>query len=172
MRSSGDVPQSAFRCVVGASVRPPVRNARARSERCPAPAPTPRCITEDTHLLEEDRSAIRKYQEETTRMRAEVAELRTSARIFQHSRCTACTAALDLPAVHFMCMHSFHARCLGDQERDCPKCQAENRTVLEIKRSLESSLSDHDKFFQQLESSEDGFSVVADYFGRGIFVTN
>jgi len=131
-----------------------------------------RCITEDTHLLEEDRSAIRKYQEETTRMRAEVAELRTSARIFQHSRCTACTAALDLPAVHFMCMHSFHARCLGDQERDCPKCQAENRTVLEIKRSLESSLSDHDKFFQQLESSEDGFSVVADYFGRGIFVTN
>lgn len=32
------------------------------------------------------------------------------------------------------------------------------------------SAADHDKFFQQLEGSDDGFSVVADYFGRGIFL--
>ncbi|KAK3285147.1 Vacuolar protein sorting-associated protein 11 [Cymbomonas tetramitiformis] len=127
-------------------------------------------IAEETRLVEEDRAAIRKYHEETNRYRAEVEELRTQARIFQQSKCTACTAALDLPAVHFMCMHSFHARCLGDNERECPKCTADYRTVLEIKRSLENSLSDHDSFFQLLENSEDGFSVVADYFGRGIFL--
>lgn len=64
-------------------------------------------------------------------MRAEVAELRSAARIFQNTKCTACTSALDLPAIHFLCMHSFHQRCLGENEKECPVCAPANRTVLE-----------------------------------------
>ena len=67
-------------------------------------------------------AAIRRLSEQTARMGSEVEQLRTSARIFQHSKCTACTAALDLPAVHFLCMHSFHTRCLGEDQADCPRC--------------------------------------------------
>lgn len=101
-------------------------------------------------------------------MRKEIQDLRTNARIFQLSKCTACTFTLDLPAVHFMCMHSFHQRCLGDNEKECPACAPEYRSVLEMKRSLEQNSKSQDLFFQQVKSSKDGFSVIAQYFGKGI----
>lgn len=127
-----------------------------------------RQLQQETRLIEEDRKVIEKYQEETEAMRAEVRELRSHARIFQLSKCTACTSALDLPAVHFLCMHSFHQRCLGDNEKECPVCAPTSRHVLDVKRSLEANANDHDTFFQLLRNSDDGFSVIAEYFGRGI----
>ncbi|KAM3308377.1 vacuolar protein-sorting-associated protein 11 [Capsicum chacoense] len=127
-----------------------------------------RKLEHESQLIEEDRRATEKYQEESATMRKEIQDLRTNARIFQLSKCTACTFTLDLPAVHFMCMHSFHQRCLGDNEKECPECGPEYRAVLETKRSLEQSSKNPDQFFQQVKSSKDGFSVIADYFGKGI----
>lgn len=121
-----------------------------------------------SQLIEEDQKTIQKYQEETITMRKEVQDLRTNARIFQLSKCSACTSILDLPAVHFLCMHSFHQRCLGDNEKECPVCAPGNRTLLEMKRNLEQNANDHDRFFQLVRNSDDGFSVIAEYFGRGI----
>lgn len=112
-------------------------------------------------------SCIWILQEDTLEMRKEIEDLRTNARIFQLSKCTACTFTLDLPAVHFMCMHSFHQRCLGDNEKECPECAPDYRKVLDMKRSLEQN-KDQDQFFQQVKSSKDGFSVIAQYFGKGI----
>jgi vacuolar protein sorting-associated protein 11 len=91
------------------------------------------------------------------------------ARTFQLMKCSACSNPLDLPATHFLCMHSFHQRCLGDNERECPLCAPANRTILEIKRSQEANAARHDQFFRQLEAADDGFAVVADYFGRNVF---
>lgn len=122
----------------------------------------------ESKLIEEDRRAIEKYQEETAIMRREIQDLRTSPRIFQLSKCTACTFTLDLPAVHFMCMHSFHQRCLGDNEKECPECAPDYRVVSEMKRSLEQNSKSPEQFFQQVRSSKDGFSVIAEYFGKGI----
>lgn len=127
-----------------------------------------RKLEQESKLIEEDRQSIEKYQDETLTMRKEIHDLRTNARIFQLSKCTACTFTLDLPAVHFMCMHSFHQRCLGDNERECPVCAPEYRSVLEMKRNLEQNSKDQDRFFQQVKSSKDGFSVIAEYFGKGI----
>ncbi|KAL5134350.1 Vacuolar protein-sorting-associated protein 11 [Glycine soja] len=127
-----------------------------------------RKLERESKMIEEDRQAIEKYQEDTLAMRKEIQDLRTNARIFQLSKCTACTFTLDLPAVHFMCMHSFHLRCLGDNEKECPECAPEYRSVLEMKRNLEQNSKDQDRFFQQVKSSKDGFSVIAEYFGKGI----
>ncbi|PKA52706.1 hypothetical protein AXF42_Ash001687 [Apostasia shenzhenica] len=127
-----------------------------------------RKLEQESKLIEDDRKSIEKYQEETSTMRKEIQELRTNAKIFQLSKCTACTFTLDLPAVHFMCMHSFHLRCLGDNEKECPECAPEYRAVLETKRNLEQNAKDQDLFFQQLKNSKDGFSVIADYFSKGI----
>lgn len=127
-----------------------------------------RKLEQESKLIEEDRKSIEKYQEDTVAMRKETQELRTTAKIFQLSKCTACTFTLDLPAVHFMCMHSFHLRCLGDNEKECPECAPEYRSVLETKRNLEQNAKDQDQFFQQVKNSRDGFSVIAEYFGRGI----
>lgn len=71
--------------------------------------------------------------------------------------------------MHFLCKHSFHLRCLGDNENECPACASSNKKILEIKRSLEENLGHHDQFFKQLEGSYDGFNTVADYFGKGVF---
>ncbi|CAL5206017.1 unnamed protein product [Lathyrus oleraceus] len=127
-----------------------------------------RKLEQESKMIEEDRQAIDKYQEDTQTMRKEIQDLRTNARIFQLSKCTACTFTLDLPAVHFMCMHSFHLRCLGDNEKECPECAPEYRSVLEMKRNLEQNSKDQDRFFQQVKNSKDGFSVIAEYFGKGI----
>ncbi|KAF6145029.1 hypothetical protein GIB67_013380 [Kingdonia uniflora] len=127
-----------------------------------------RKLEQESKLIEEDHRAIDKYQQETLTMRKEIQDLRTNARIFQLSKCTACTFTLDLPAVHFMCMHSFHQRCLGDNEKECPECAPEYRSVLEMKRNLEQNSKSQDLFFQQVKSSKDGFSVIAEYFGKGI----
>ncbi|KAL9303530.1 hypothetical protein ACSQ67_020793 [Phaseolus vulgaris] len=127
-----------------------------------------RKLERESKMIEEDRQAIDKYQEDTLSMRKEIQDLRTNARIFQLSKCTACTFTLDLPAVHFMCMHSFHLRCLGDNEKECPECAPEYRSVLEMKRNLEQNSKDQDRFFHQVKSSKDGFSVIAEYFGKGI----
>ncbi|CAL0304410.1 unnamed protein product [Lupinus luteus] len=127
-----------------------------------------RKLEQESKMIEEDRQAIDKYQEDTLSMRKEIQDLRTNARIFQLSKCTACTFTLDLPAVHFMCMHSFHLRCLGDNEKECPECAPEYRSVIEMKRNLEQNSKDQDRFFQQVKNSKDGFSVIAEYFGKGI----
>lgn len=126
-------------------------------------------LQHENQLILQDQRQIRDYMQQTEKMKAEIEELRTSAKIFQLSKCSACTSPLDLPAVHFLCMHSFHQRCLGENERECPLCAPNNRKILEIKRTLEENASQHDQFFKQLEGSADGFSVVSEYFGRGIF---
>ncbi|OAY83369.1 vacuolar protein-sorting-associated protein 11 homolog [Ananas comosus] len=127
-----------------------------------------RKLEQESKLIEDDRRSIEKYQEETETMKKEIGDLKTNAKIFQLSKCTACTFTLDLPAVHFMCMHSFHLRCLGDNEKECPECAPEYRSILETKRNLEQNARDHALFFQLLKGSKDGFSVIADYFSKGI----
>ena len=56
--------------------------------------------------------------------------------MFQNSRCAQTGLPLELPAVHFLCGHSFNRSALGDYERDCPLCADEFRQVSDIRRSL------------------------------------
>ena len=127
-----------------------------------------RILRDESAVIEEDKCAIEKYRREALSMQTELRELETQARVFQNSKCSACSAPLELPAVHFLCMHSFHSRCLGENERECPICTPQNYTILNMRRSQRQSIAEPDKFFTQLQHSADGFAVVADYFGRGL----
>jgi len=127
-----------------------------------------RRLTQENQLISEDIRQVRQYKEETSKMRGEIYDLRTSAARFQHTKCHACQSPLELPTVHFLCMHSFHLRCLGENEAECPHCYPQNKKILDIKKSLQESIG-HEKFFKQLEGSHDGFATVAEYFGRGVF---
>lgn len=127
-----------------------------------------RRLHQQQELIAQDQNLIKNYQTETKKMKDEIKDLQTNARIFQMSKCTGCMLPLELPVVHFLCMHSYHYHCLPEKTR-CPNCAAENRKVIEIKQNLEASAKDHNEFTRQLEGSTDGFSTVSDYFGRGIF---
>ncbi|CAI5480653.1 unnamed protein product [Closterium sp. Yama58-4] len=73
-----------------------------------------RHLQQETAIIEEDRRAIEKYQHETDKYRKELHQLLTEPLVFQSSRCAECNSPLDLPAVHFFCLHAFHLRCLAD----------------------------------------------------------
>ncbi|XP_076240073.1 vacuolar protein sorting 11 isoform X2 [Calliopsis andreniformis] len=88
------------------------------------------------------------------------------------SRCSACHHQLELPSVHFMCQHSYHQHCFerySENENECPACLPNNKKLLDIIRAQEQSKDLHETFHSLLDRAEDPFSLVADYFGRGVF---
>lgn len=126
----------------------------------------------EDELIANDERYIRQYREETEKMRNQIKELKTSAKIFQGAKCSVCSRPLDLPAVHFLCQHSFHQNCFegyAESDNECPICAPENRKVLDIIRQQEQAKDLHEQFHCQLERAADGFSVVAEYYGRGVF---
>ena len=130
--------------------------------------------------------------------RADAAAALASPRIFQNTRCDATGAPLDLPAVHFMCGHSFSLRALqgggGEGEGEgggggggegggpppspsppgagleCPLCGPGLRAALAARKALRAGagFGAQDRFFAALRGAADGFDVVADSFGRGL----
>ncbi|XP_064597137.1 vacuolar protein sorting-associated protein 11 homolog [Liolophura sinensis] len=123
--------------------------------------------------ISEDERLIRQYREDTERTRAQIEELKTSAKIFQASKCSICNHPLEVPSVHFLCEpHSYHLHCFesyAENENECPACMPENRKIMDFIRAQEQSKDLHEFFHNQLERAPDGFSVVAEYFGRGVF---
>ena len=123
-----------------------------------------------------DEDLIEQYRIDTAEMKEKITRLKEDATTFQVSKCSACNHTLELPSVHFLCQHSYHQHCFqsySDSEMECPACQTENRRILDIIKSQKQSQNLHEQFFAQLEKApggiEDGFSIVADYYGRGLF---
>ncbi|XP_048417987.1 vacuolar protein sorting-associated protein 11 homolog isoform X2 [Stegostoma tigrinum] len=126
---------------------------------------------ESDHIAEDERR-IKQYREETKKIQEEIEELKSSAKIFQKPKCSMCNSPLELPSVHFLCGHSFHQHCFesyAEHDSECPTCMPENRKVMDMIHAQEQKLDLHDKFQHQLKCSKDGFSIIADYFGRGVF---
>lgn len=131
-----------------------------------------RRLQQENDQIAEDERLIKQYREETKKMKGQIEEMKTSAKMFQVSKCSVCNHPLELPSVHFLCQHSYHQHCFesyAENEQECPACLPENRKVLDIIKAQEQSKDLHEQFHRQLEKSQDGFSVVADYFGRGVF---
>jgi hypothetical protein len=123
-----------------------------------------------------DEAMIEQYRVDTAEMKEKITRLKEDATTFQVSKCSACNHTLELPSVHFLCQHSYHQHCFqsySDSEMECPACQTKNKRILDIIKSQKQSQRLHDQFHEVLGKApggiEDGFSVVADYFGRGLF---
>ncbi|KPV76750.1 uncharacterized protein RHOBADRAFT_48072 [Rhodotorula graminis WP1] len=119
--------------------------------------------------FDSDQALIKSYRTETLKKRREIAELSdpTTPRIFQVTRCSACGGQLDLPGVHFMCRHSYHQRCLGENESQCPNCARTHGVVREIRRNNEQLRGGHDVFLDEVRGADDPFAAVAGAFARG-----
>ncbi|XP_064382449.1 vacuolar protein sorting-associated protein 11 homolog [Halichondria panicea] len=127
-------------------------------------------LQEVNDQIAKDEQLVKQYRDDTTKMRDQIKELQTSAKIFQVMKCHYCRRGLALPALHFLCGHSFHQGCLDDEfDNECPTCARENRKVLDVIQRQEQTGNLHEQFHSQLSRSTDGFTVVADYFGRGVF---
>lgn len=102
----------------------------------PAVPRAPHAVFVSSRVIEEDQLEIRRYREDTRSMRREIEALATRPTTFQGVKCSACTSGLSLPAVHFLCMHSFHQRCVPDNDKECPLCAPEYRKVRLFVRSV------------------------------------
>jgi hypothetical protein len=76
----------------------------------------------------QDERLIDQYAAEINKMRQEIENLQSRAKLIQNTRCAACGRQLELPTVHFMCDHSYHAKyvCMAVyhvQEQESP-CKA------------------------------------------------
>eukprot|EP00965_Chrysotila_dentata_P232732 6199160-Pleurochrysis_carterae.AAC.5 len=131
-----------------------------------------RHVEHDSAMLEEATRESARYEEESRRMADEMDELATKASVFQLSKCSACHNPLELPTVHFLCLHSFHHACLGDRDEDCPCCAPQRGLALRRLQQQKQRASAHGDFFKQLELSSDGFTTIASYFGCGMFGHN
>lgn len=134
-------------------------------------------ISRERREIAANRRQINSFRKETEQKRAEMAELGTKPMIFQAQRCPGCGGAIDLPAVHFLCKHSFHQRCLKQtddvNETECPVCATNNMAVRAMKRSQEERADRHDLFKDALErgKGDEGFKTVAQWFGQGVMGT-
>eukprot|EP01129_Flabellula_baltica_P016736 TRINITY_DN9066_c0_g1_i1.p1 TRINITY_DN9066_c0_g1~~TRINITY_DN9066_c0_g1_i1.p1 ORF type:complete len:909 (+),score=191.88 TRINITY_DN9066_c0_g1_i1:149-2875(+) len=118
--------------------------------------------------IKEDQKKISNHIKVTENNKKEIHRLTSGAILIQNTKCNYCNDQLTLPAVHFLCSHSFHQYCLGD-ENECPECRREISTFRNRQKSLEEGRKQHKEFFRQLEYSPDGFSVVSKFFSRGLF---
>ncbi|KAK2560039.1 Vacuolar protein sorting-associated protein 11-like protein [Acropora cervicornis] len=114
-------------------------------------------------LIASDERYIRQYREESEKMRKEIRELKTRCevqRMFSPFGPSCCPFSLSA----FVSSNGY-----AENDNECPICAPENRKVLDIIRQQEQSKDLHEVFHGQLERAQDGFSVVAEYYGRGVF---
>jgi len=126
-----------------------------------------RVILEGRQAVSLDQQLIQSYRGETQAKLRQVQELSDPdrPRVFHVTQCAACQGQLDLPSVHFMCSHSYHQRCLGEHETECPNCARAHGLIREIRRNNERLADQHDVFLQEVR--EGGFTALAAGFGRG-----
>ncbi|RDA94681.1 hypothetical protein CP533_2455, partial [Ophiocordyceps camponoti-saundersi (nom. inval.)] len=130
-------------------------------------------ITRERKEIAANRHRIDTLRADTDKRRAELAELGSKPAVFQATRCADCGQGLDLPAVHFLCKHSFHQRCLrgggGEEEQmECPKCAGENAVIRKMREGQRETAEKHDLFRADLDASEDRFATMAEWFSRGV----
>ncbi|KAI9017630.1 hypothetical protein BC832DRAFT_40189 [Gaertneriomyces semiglobifer] len=125
-------------------------------------------VSAEQQAISESKKMIASYREETKKMKKELEDLKTKPLEFKSTKCEVCQQPLDIPSVHYMCRHGYHARCVGDEE-ECRVCAPEYRMVKELIRSQEAVGGKYEVFAKKLEASEDRFSVIAEWFGKNAF---
>ncbi|EWC46632.1 hypothetical protein DRE_04119 [Drechslerella stenobrocha 248] len=121
--------------------------------------------------IQRDQGSIDRYRQDTLQRKKEISDLENKPVIFQPSRCSLCGTSLELPAVHFMCKHSFHQRCLNTplDSPECPTCAADNAAIRAIRQAQEDVTDQFGVFKTVMGSAEsDRFAAVTGFFSRGI----
>lgn len=78
-----------------------------------------RALVDETRHLGSSHKKIHSLKRDLQKSHNRLQELQRTSHIFQSNRCFRCTQTLDLPAVHFFCMHNYHEAC---NEGFCRKC--------------------------------------------------
>ncbi|ORX74743.1 hypothetical protein DL89DRAFT_264546 [Linderina pennispora] len=128
-----------------------------------------RQIETTTQRIAQNEKDVVAYAADFKKHHSQMLDLQTKPVVFQSTKCSSCMAPLDLPSVHFMCKHSFHQRCLGDETDSCIRCKAQNQRLEDERLRQETNSKKHAEFFDKLQSSDDGFDVIASWYSMSPF---
>ncbi|XP_017782805.1 PREDICTED: vacuolar protein sorting-associated protein 11 homolog [Nicrophorus vespilloides] len=131
-------------------------------------------LKRENEIANSDKELTNKYRKDTETLRNKVEELKYNPILIQGSRCAACNHTLELPSLHFLCQHSYHQHCFqsySENENECLACQPDNKKLMELLKSRDQNKDIHETFHSQLDKASDGFTLAAEYFGRGVFNT-
>lgn len=87
--------------------------------------------------------------------------------VFRTSLCTACTAPLEPPLVHYACQHSYHKACTHPSSKECPKCLPEIDALELLKQQQEEESVKEDLFYETLNTRADKMKVINDFISKG-----
>ena len=109
-------------------------------------------LTSQMGVVAADQSLLSRSYDEVAVLRRDIRDQLTSAQVFQSNKCSACSRPLELPAVHFMCRHSFHSKCLSNA-KECNLCAAAYRPTLEKREEMLQEVNDNEGFFKDLHGA-------------------
>ena len=125
-------------------------------------------LQREMQATRENEKEIRDLRSSARKMREEYDSLRTTARVFSARKCSKTQLPLKLPTVHFMDGHSYNATSLSES-MESPTLSREIRGLERIRSQLKKRASHHERFFEELEHSQDGFEKISEHLGRGLF---
>ncbi|XP_059608812.1 vacuolar protein sorting-associated protein 11 homolog [Phlebotomus argentipes] len=115
---------------------------------------------------------VEKYRRDSVVLKKHIKSLQEDPIEFRGTICNNCHQPLSIPAIYFLCQHSYHLDCVkgySENDKDCPACHTKNMQILDSLKAQSESRGQHDAFHNLLDRSAEPFSIVADYFGRGLF---
>lgn len=127
-------------------------------------------LREQQKLIDEDEKDIKKFKEKITKMKDKIHDIRNNAQQFSNAKCDLTQLPLELPAVHYLCGHSFTKSSQAEGEDICPICQPKYERVQEMQMAMKTqngAMLD-ESFFKQIRGVPDPFNKIAEYFGRGV----
>jgi hypothetical protein len=133
-------------------------------------------LLHETSILHEQKALVIDHERETQRTRQLLQALQTQPIVLQASKCALCGHSLELPAIHFLCLHAFHRQCFdshsGEHDQACPLCLPEQRRLqrlLNISGRTDRTALQKQFVQQLLESPSSPISVVARFFSQRVF---
>ena len=132
-----------------------------------------RKFRQESNLIDEEETKISKLKVEIDNSKRRIDDLKKEPQHFpEKSKCSTCGQELYNPSVHFYCKHSYHQHCFESfSENDqCPLCVLNNQRFNDQWASINNRSQLQEEFHAKLSNTtSDGFSVVSQYFGFGVF---
>ncbi|CAG9540227.1 unnamed protein product [Cercopithifilaria johnstoni] len=124
--------------------------------------------------VEKDERTIVENEAKMAEIEEQIDNITYKVQIFQMNKCSACDTSLQLPAIHFLCKHSYHAHCLesySEKADYCPACIRDkfNERIQSDKRQDFSTHSAYIQFQNEVNESVDCMNLISSYIGNGLF---
>ena len=123
-------------------------------------------------IMSQDEVLADKYRVDSETLKKNINALNNEPVEFRGSLCDACHQPLSLPVLFFLCKHSFHQECIrsySETEKDCMVCRKKNVQINDMMHKQNETRNKNNVFKDQMSTQHEPFSVIADYYGKGLF---